>query len=384
MTKRLYQILILGAPTPAQVETLRQTVQKHVAAFGLRIDHEVVVATRIDLDFDETLTSAAAFFGAPGAAFPEHSELVRHGIPVVPLVSDLKSVAKELPECLRPINAMALTGADVELVRPAAALLQCVGLLPSQRRVFISYRREDSRDVAVQLFESLSARQFEVFLDTHSVGIAADFQSVLWHRMCDSDVVVMLDTPGYFDGRWTRQEFGRANDKQIAMLQMVWPGHAPSRFSRLAVPLALEVNDLHDGRLVSDAIERVALQVEVLRSKGAALRHASLSGCLRSAVEDLGGTVIGVGPRRSIALKLGSGASVLAYPTIGVPTAITVHEAADGGDPPDPRPAVLVYDHVGISEQWMLHLGWLGQAVPAVRWIKSREAVWGLSALKEA
>jgi len=42
--------------------------------------------------------------------------------------------------------------------------------LPAQRRVFVSYRRNESRDAAVQLFEELSARQFDVFLDTHSVG----------------------------------------------------------------------------------------------------------------------------------------------------------------------------------------------------------------------
>src|SRR5262249_25131364 len=57
---------------------------------------------------------------------------------------------------------------------------------------------------------SMSARHFDVFLDTHSVSVAADFQAALWHRLCDSDVLVMLDTPDYFASRWTTAEWGRA------------------------------------------------------------------------------------------------------------------------------------------------------------------------------
>lgn len=382
MQRPLYQVLLLGQPTPAQSAAFRQSLQAHVEAFGMHLDEEVVLACEMGEDFDPTVTTAGVFFGAAGSHLPEHAELVRLGIPVVPLVTAFSQVSNELPACLRPINAMALQSADNALVRPTTAVLQCLGLLPSQRRVFISYRRDDSRDAALQLFEALSARQFEVFLDTHSVATAADFQSMLWHRLCDADVVVMLDTPGYFESRWTTLEWGRAIDKRIAMLQVIWPAHAPSRFARLATPLALDTADLDGGRLVPDAIGRIALEVEALRSTGTALRHAHLAGSVQSAVEDLGGSVEGMGPRRSIVLKLPSGKSVLAYPTIGVPTAITLHQAIEPADPSDSRPAVLVYDHVGLSEQWMSHLSWLGETVPAVRWIKSREAGWELPALE--
>lgn len=139
---------------------------------------------------------------------------------------------------------MAQSPDDLNMVKPAGVALQCLGLLPEQRRVFISYKRDDSRDVAVQLFEELSARQFDVFLDTHSVGVAVDFQAMLWHRLCDSDVVVMLDTPGFFDSRWSRAEWGRATDKHISILQVLWPGHKPSRFSALATSMPLAYGDL--------------------------------------------------------------------------------------------------------------------------------------------
>jgi TIR domain len=71
---------------------------------------------------------------------------------------------------------------------------------------------------------SSSARLFDVFLDTHGIAPAEDFQTMLWHRLCDSDVLVMLDTPNYFGSRWTSAEFGRALAKGIAVLRVGWPG----------------------------------------------------------------------------------------------------------------------------------------------------------------
>ncbi len=99
----------------------------------------------------------AVFFGGAGTTLPEHAQLMRLSIPVVPLVSSVVTVSEELPECLRAINALVLDAQDRELVKPVAAALQCLGLLPLQRRVFISYHRNESRDIATQLFEALSA-----------------------------------------------------------------------------------------------------------------------------------------------------------------------------------------------------------------------------------
>src|SRR3546814_7633077 len=65
------------------------------------------------------------------------------------------------------------------------------------------------------------SRGFDVFLDTHDIRPGDPFQDVLWHRLVDSDVMVMLDTPTYFDSRWTRQEIGRARAKEIQVLSVI-------------------------------------------------------------------------------------------------------------------------------------------------------------------
>ena len=47
----------------------------------------------------------------------------------------------------------------------ATLMLECVGLLRRQRRIFVSYRRTESRDVALQMHDLLIAKGFDVFLD---------------------------------------------------------------------------------------------------------------------------------------------------------------------------------------------------------------------------
>ena len=380
MSKPLYQCLVFGNPSDNQLIAFSASFGDALHHFDLKSGTDYIIAVGITRDFVETVPTVAIFFGGAGTTLKEHAELVRLSIPIVPLVSSLKNVSAELPECLRAINALALVDSDTGLLKPAAVALQCLGLLPSQRRVFLSYRRDESREVALQLFETLSAKQFDVFLDTHSVAAAVDFQTMLWHRLCDADVVVMLDTPRYFDSRWTKVEWGRAIDKHISILQVIWPGHSVSRFARLAMPLPLQAGDLEGSRLTDATIERVALAVEALRSKSIALRHANIAGGLRSAVEELGGSVAGHGPRRSIVLTLPSGAPLVAYPSVGVPTAVTLHEAVYDGDA---RPVAVVYDHVGLSDHWMTHLEWLGTSFTSVRWLRSREVGWDLANLAE-
>lgn len=372
----LYQCLLLGAPTPNQALSFSATFDDCLGQFGLMRDRDYTVDLGIGEHFSQETATVAVFFGAEGAEYPEAHVLAGLGIPVVPVVSAAARVGAELPASLRSINALIYDPNDTELRCIVSAALQCLGLLPAQRRVFVSYRRDESADVALQLFEALSARHFDVFLDTHSVAVATEFQAALWHRLCDSDVLIMLDTPGYFDSRWTTAEWGRAVAKNICMLQLVWPNHEPSRRSRLAVPKRLSTVDFVGTRLTNVVVADLTLELERVRSHSVALRHANLVGILRSAIEDLGGSVEGVGQKRSVLLKLPSGNPFVAYPVVGVPTSLDVHECINlcGA-----HAAAVVYDHIGISDDWVQHMVWLAQRVGAVKWIRSREADWQLA-----
>lgn len=205
----LYELAIIGTPSNPQVDELRDCVSRFVEPFHLRLGKEIAwsVCPGAFKPLQRT-PAAAAFFGGEGVKGDGLDALQRSGVPILPIASSEGRITAEIPPQLKPLNC--LTYATHGPERIATALLECVGLLPRQRRVFLSYRRDEARQAALQLFDALSARVFEVFLDTHGIAPAEDFQETLWHRLCDADVLIMLDTPGYFDSRWTAAEYGRA------------------------------------------------------------------------------------------------------------------------------------------------------------------------------
>lgn len=198
----IYELALMGAPSATQVRELGEHITRIIEPFGLRLGHEVAWSDDPpDFRPEPQKPAAVAFFGGNGIPAAAISSVLQRGIPVLPVVSAEGRIQHELPEVLKPLNC--LTYAGHGSLRIATALLECVGLLPRQRRVFVSYRRDSAREAALQLFNALSARLYDVFLDTHGIAPGDDFQAVLWHRLCDSDVLVVLDTQDYFESRWT-------------------------------------------------------------------------------------------------------------------------------------------------------------------------------------
>lgn len=370
----LYQLAVLGSPTDAQVTVLRDIVSKAVALFGLTLGEEVDWQVQpSSFDPHQQRSSAAVFYGAPDCKVANVEALLRRGIPVLPVASDLTRVAEEIPTALLPINCLDYGTGGAQ--RVATALLECAGLLPRQRRVFVSYRRSDAREAALQLFDALSSRLFDVFLDTHGIAPAEDFQTMLWHRLCDSDVLLMLDTPGYFDSRWTSAEFGRALAKGISVLRVGWPDSTPSARTATAsrAELLPQEVDGATGRITQSAVDRICFQLEEVRSQSHAVRSVNLVSKIRNALEVIGGRVVGVGTNRAVYVELADGKDVVVYPTVGVPTSTTLHDATTGSPG---RSVAVVYDHVGLHPRWLEHLDWLGRHIRTARWVKASEASW--------
>lgn len=370
----LYELAVMGVPSPAQIKELEQLVSEAVEKFGLHLGKEI--SWRVcpeTFEPEQQRASAAVFFGGKNAPQGNLQSLLRRAIPVLPIVSDPARVHEEIPLLLRSLNCLAYNAGGAK--RIATALLECAGLLPRQRRVFVSYRRNEARQAALQLFDALSSRLFDVFLDTHGIAPAEDFQSVLWHRLCDSDVLVMLDTPNYFTSRWTSAEFGRALAKGISVLCVGWPDFTPSVRTVTASRVELQAKEVDPstGRLAEEAIARICLQLEAVRSQSHAVRNLNLVSNLRHAIEQIGGTVEGVGPNKAVYIRLSDGRDVVVYPTVGVPTSATLHDAITNA--PD-RSVAVIYDHVGLHPTWLGHLDWLGAHIQNPRWVKAAEAAW--------
>lgn len=373
----LYHIAVLGKPTRAQLVAMDRRIAEAERRFKLDKDDIRVDVDPAHFSPDSKSSSAAIFFGGQGTVGVDVSNVLDLArIPVLPIASTAKQVSKQIPLGLRELNCVFYRGAG-GADRVFSALLECLGMLPRQRRVFLSYRRNESTPVAVQLFAELSARQYEVFLDTHSIGAGVDFQESLWHSLCDVDVLVMLDSPQYFDSRWTAAEYGRALAKGIGVLRVQWPTATPSKITGTSSLVPLAATDFRsDETLEAAALDRVCDRLEDFRCLAHATRHLGIVGAVEEAVAKIGGQVEGMDAHRAMQIRLNKTTRILIQPTVGVPTAVTLQHALERAGKSD---AAIVYDHVGIKPSWIAHLRWLASSIKGARWIKSTEAAWDLA-----
>ncbi|KIK83131.1 toll/interleukin-1 receptor domain-containing protein [Pseudomonas sp. W15Feb9B] len=382
----IYELAILGCISPEDRKTLTHTIHSMVSEFGLALGTELIIHDGVSFsERNIKAATAVAYFG--GNQDLDHepaSDAITNSLPIIPTIAGGQDFLTLIPEFLHQCNGLYRRADDPGMVDLATSLLECVGLLRRQRRIFISYRRTESRIAALDLHDSLIARGFDVFLDTHDIRPGEPFQEVLWHRLCDSDVLVMLDTPNYFESKWTRNELGRARAKEIHIFRILWPGHVSNRQLNLSETIQLVPNDLMHGSIVPAKADEIALGIERLRSRSIAARFMSMTGRFRSAVEQVGGTVQGVGAHRAISVVLEAGERIWAYPITGIPTAETLHDIAEKARRADVRGVpVLVYDDVGIRDTWVAHLKWLDDNIRTVRSIKMNRAAWDLGGWEE-
>lgn len=367
----VYQCLLLGDDGGRQAQ-LRDALGARLADLGLDRDAIRFLVTDEADQISPRAPSMAVFFGSPDQTrdMPLIARLIDDSSVIVPVVSSLQRVTQELPPQLRHINALEVDGSGQGLERLSGLILEIFRLLRAERRLFISYRRLDAQPFAERIYDALDARGFDVFLDVRSVPPAVDFQSELWHRMSDSDVIILIDTPGFRKSRWTTAELARANATNIQILHLLWPGQqedAESAFSHFS---RLSRGDfwggiLGKGRWVRrSAIARICNEAEKLRARAIASRYRYLVDNFCDAARDLG-LDPSVQPTQWISIGgLRQGKSLAVVPAVGVPTANRIHEIFGAIEALQNRDIWVIYDNRGILDTWLEHLDWLDHHLP--------------------
>ncbi|WP_082473579.1 MULTISPECIES: toll/interleukin-1 receptor domain-containing protein [Xanthomonas] len=368
----IYEIIIYSDPNDSLADTFHVKIAEMIEPFGLQLGRDVAwILNPEKLSIKETIPAVVLYLSPNNA--PPPASLLAAKIPILPVASSFDEVSHVIPEGLRHLNCLGI--AEQGLERGVSVLLETLNLLPRQRRIFLSYKRNEAKEAAVQLADALANRQFEVFLDTRGVPPAEDFQAQLWHRLCDCDVLLMLHTPSYFQSRWTSAEFGRALAKHIPVLNVTWPDDTPDKRTQTAARAELldEEIDKESGRLTEAAIDRISQQLEKLRARSHAIRNINLISRLRTAVLQVGGQMRGQGYQNSVHIELADGSLIRLFPNIGVPTSDILHLASSNKGAME---AAVAYDEIGILSTWVEHLDWLGQHIPGVRWVKASNAAW--------
>lgn len=370
----LYEIVILGKPEANFLKDLKKQIEDLLTPFNLRLGQEIKWNINpSSYTLYPKCSTMALYFGNSDKVVQHISTMLESSIPTLPLVSRLDNVGEEIPDLLRPLNCLSI--ADNSLKRIATAALECIGLLPQQRRVFLSYRRDGAKQAALQLFEQLSARLYDVFLDTHKVAASTDFQDELWHNLCNSDVLIMLETDGYFKSRWTQAEFARALSKKIAVFNIKWPNVKDNPAIKLAHKLELTNTDidLSSGELSNQVINDICEQLETIRAKSYAARHLHMISRIKLDIGDMPIEFLGTGPNFTSHVRLMDDRELQLLPITGSPDAVTVHSALEKNNH---KPINIIYDHIGLKPEWLRHLDWLGERIEPAKLIKSRNMDW--------
>lgn len=365
-----YQLVFIGNSS-VFIDEIKKTFLRHIIELGVDTDAVIFIdENNFDLIFAENAPAYCLYFGVANSLDKNTNilaTLLAGANIILPVVDNLDNFSSKVPPEIKNINGIKLESiGDIEAI--VSCILEGLGLLRLARRLFISYKRDESTGVAIQLFEQLEKAGFRVFLDTHSVPKGTDVQEELWHSLADTDVVVLLNTPGFLESEWTTDELARANAMSIGILQLVWPGHKQDVSSLLCIPFELQKDDFLNPSLIDkksqleeNVLKKIISDVESLRARSLASRQDNIiTEFLKAAVKQKVDVILQA--EKLITIKRKDGKDIVLIPTVGVPHAFTYHQSEDlvkkirSGDVAE---TYLLFDHNNIRQKWLDHLAWL-------------------------
>jgi hypothetical protein len=392
--KSCYQLILLG---DTSCEACQKTKSRFFELLKERgLDEEMIVVldgvltltTKDAGGYDSAKPSFAFYFGKQGHGDKDVDavkKLMGNADAVYPVF--FSNFKQEVPDVLWLINGVKFIDDKIDSMVNVA--FEELRLLRKKRRVFISYKRSDSAAVANQLYDVLSRCQFDVFLDTYSIRGAADFQAELRHRITDCDVLVQLNSQGFKDSNWCKDEISEANARRVGVLQVNWPGVSPDAADQLSVTKRLHDIDFKRKRykrntsvLKSKVLNEIALTVEAIRARNIAARQDNLTGEFVKEANRQGRTII-KDPIFLVEQK-STGKFWYYIPAIGVPQSVDCHESIKmlerwNGMMADK--VFLIYDDLSILPNWIAHLDWMNKYLE-VKTIKMQEFESWLKTMK--
>lgn len=370
--KYKYQLIILGSDVPEKKNIITKIYEK---LNDLGLPSTILKIIESDNLSQEYLGNQPAFglyFGDIDKNYKDldvSQKLIKDGTMILPVF--FKSFSDDIPCILSNQNGIQFK--ESELDRIANIVLESFELLRNTRKIFISYKRNESTSVAIQLYEALESFNYDVFLDTHSIGKGEAFQDELWHRMSDCDVIVLLNTPGFLESFWCKEEFAEASAKQIGMVQLVWPNHEINKIdpsSYISYPIQLMesnfIDDIFDdkdkSKFLPEFVEQVIQEVESVRARNLAARQDNLIAEFRNIAQQCGRNIT-VQPEKFLTEDLPSGKRIIYIPTIGTPqsTSCQSAEIRHEFEKNSNISIRLIYDDLRIRDKWLNHLDWLNE-----------------------
>lgn len=297
-------IAVLSAGTPEsdlQAHRLEEALGRTLLALGVR---GAEVAPPCGGTVDKFLRCHANSVGAckkvlvaiadTSQAFantPIVQEWIRRGsgYEVLPVMREGGDAATVLPVGVRHLNAAVWKKSVEESVDEVLGL---AGIGTEDRRVFVSYRRVETTEVAEQLFDELSRYRFDVFVDRFRVPPGRDFQERLTDELAHKAMIVVLESNTILHSEWVGHELAFAKKHGLGRLAVALPGgvavpwlddefRVSVRPEQLA-PQATAVRK--DSRLTPDCAAAVVSRIVSEHTRALSRRRASLMDSMRAAL----------------------------------------------------------------------------------------------------
>lgn len=288
---------------------------------------------------------------------------------VLPLFPACANPSSLLPASVRHLNGQFWTGSAVERVDD---VLTACGLTPEDRRVFISYRRQDSLEVAEQLFEELAKQRFDVFVDRFRVPPAVDFQERLTDELAHKSMVLVLESPTLLASQWVEHELTFAKKHELGRFAVLLPGGTRVPWLDDAHRLEIKSAELNpssatvDGRsrLTAAALTRIVDGVVTEHTRALQRRRGFLFDTMRAALTFHGANDQSVDARGHLHVRVGTPSGSRHYVIWATPRPPDVPDflVAHGVCAPGPEPlGAVVTAAVFRQATRRRHLEWLAE-----------------------
>jgi len=156
-----YQLILLGSAVHQRNQVLSKLVER-VRDLGLpNTIIKIIEGDKVSSEYLGNQPAFGLYFGDAEENFKHldiTDKLLKDGTMILPIFfgnPDEGAFSKEIPCILSNQNGMQFK--ENELDRIANIILESFELLRSTRKIFISYRRNESTSVAIQLYEALES-----------------------------------------------------------------------------------------------------------------------------------------------------------------------------------------------------------------------------------
>ena len=375
MKNYCYQLIILGKDFDIQ-EAIIHSLKQKIEEIGMDFSHFRIIN---DENFDEYTDASPSFCiylgrNEENKQFADVELLEKVVVDASLVLSIVQGSLDDFNQCVPKIistyNGLAVSeqDKDVKVEKIANNILEAFSLLRKNRRVFISYKRDESTSVAIQLYEALERSGFDVFLDTHNIRPSEPFQDELWHRMADSDVVVLLNTSNFLGSMWTTQELATANKLLLGMVVVSWPEHSIKNHkdAEISFPIQLKAHDFNNEneRLNNNIVDQIIKNVESIRARTLAARRDNLiSNFMKMAKSK------GCNPQLDsykIISMTKNDEEIVLVPAVGIPNSLNYESSSIFIEKIRNKKyehVYILFDETCIRDYWLKHLKWLDSSL---------------------